>query len=438
MKSRTFLLIGGSIVGTLLLGVVALCAWGIDGGGELSVAAMIRRLEDHAATHRRDAAAALGQVVGPGANRAASGLIKALGDSDTEVRARSARSLGSLLAANPIRPRLEEAESALAATLRDPVMTVRMAAAAGLQSLGRETDDAFAIAIEALRGDDSSLQAESSVFLTSLAIRDANTLRRFLRLIDDPSAIVRQVTRDALIRRVPPLSAELASEVLAPAVRDGSPTVREVAASMLGRSVARTPAGRDLLMTALNDPTPTVRLAASAAMGAYAEDPLARFALQLAADDPDLRVRATASASLAVGRHATRAEALADLKIATKHDPAHSGLATLIEINPARAAPYLLVALRAPNSRLRAAAARCLGEVVPLTGKTSPVVDALIQALADRDPSVRRASAAALARYGSDAANALDALKRAARDIDRSVSGQAFLTLRGLEEMRVR
>ena len=438
MKSRTFFLIVGSIVGTVLLGVVALCAWGAGRDEAVSVASLIRGLKAGTATHRRDAATALGQVVGPGAKGAVAALIRSLGDVDPEVRARSARSLGSILTINPGHPLLDDATSALMTALHDSALGVRVAAADGLRSLDRGAAGMFEVAIEGLHADDDSLRAESAGLLSGLPGRNPDDLRRLFSLLDDPSAAVRRASREALIRPSPALSPAIALSVIASEGRDGSTTAREVAATMLGRSVAATPAGRDLLIIALNDPATAVRLAASEAMAAYSEDPLARFALQLATDDPDLAVRAAASASLAVARRATRAEALADLKIATEHDPARADLAALAEAGPGRATPRLIDAIGDPDPRLRAAAARCLGEIVPRDGRTPAIVDALIAALADRDPSVRRASAAALARYGPEATDAIDALKRAARDVDRGVSGQAFLTLRELEDSRVR
>ena len=430
MKSRATLL----IVGTLILGAIALCAWGIGRDDRTTVAGLIRRLKDGAKGNRRDAATALGHLTGPGAGVGAQALIEALRDADAEVRARSARSLGTLLANNPASSNLDASSRILGQALLDSRPAVRASAAVGLRSLGREMAGMFEAAIEGLRGDDPTLRSESEAVLSALAIWEPGDLRRMLALLDDPDAAVREAARKALTRRELSLNAVTALDVLASTLKAGSDGAREVAATMLGR----VPTGRDLLVIAVRDAAPRVRLAASAAMGSFSEDPIARFALRLATDDPDLGVRATASASLALGRHATKAEALADLRIALKNDDARADLADEIETNPDRATPRLIVALRDDNPRVRAAAARCLGEVARRSENMESFIVALTLALSDRDPFVRRASAASLGRHGPDAGLATEALKQAISDADRGVSGQAFLTLRGLEEMQVR
>ncbi len=438
MKLRMYLPVVVVTVCTLVLGAVGLLRLGSESGDTTTVAGLIRQLEDDLSNRRREAATALGQVVGPGAEGAAKGLIARLRDVDAQVRARSARSLGSLLALNSAVTVFDDAATALSTALSDPEPAVRASAAVGLRSIGREAEGMFEAAVEGLQGDDGSLQIESAAVLSTLAIRKPDDLRKTLALLEDPAPVVHRAARQALIRRGLSLAPEVALGVLAIALRSGPPAVREVAATMLGRAVVRVSATRDLLMTALNDRDASVRLAAAAAMGAFAEDTLARLALRLATDDPDLRVRATASASLAVGRRASKAEALADLKIALRHDPARTGLVEAVESDPDRASPRLIDALTDRDADLRAAAARCLGELPRRGAQTKPIVDALILALSDRDPYVRRASAAALARYGPAAALAAESLKRATRDADRAVSGQAFLTLQGLDETRTR
>ena len=248
-----------------------------------------------------------------------------------------------------------------------------------------------------------------------------------------PSRQVRRAAREALTRPGLDLAPELALPILGSILQGGSTSLRGLAATMLGRSVVRVPAVRDTLLMALKDRDASVRAIAAAALGAFSEDRGARSALRQAMDDPDLRVRATASASLAVGRRAARAETLAELATAFGGDQSRSGIDREVETDPAHAASRLIEALRDPNPRVRAAAARGLGEVGPEAAREKAAVEALIVGLDDRDPSVRRACASTLGRLGPAAASAAGPLRRATRDGDRGVSAHALVAVQAIE-----
>lgn len=417
------------------LGVVAL--WGLAeavhhaGPADRStVAGLIELIRGGGRADRRDAAMMLGQVIGPGADPAARALVVALRDRDAEARARAARSLGALAAANP---GVTGAAGALATALRDPDPLVRASAAIGLRAIGRDTPPAFDATLDGLRGSDPVVVSASATALAAWPVRDAADLRRLLGLLDDPAPAVRRAAREALTRPGLAIPAATALPVLSLAAREGMPPVREVVATVLGRSLAGVPAARDALMALLRaDPDPAVRALAAASLGAFSEDGPARVALLAATDDPDLRARATASASLAIGRKSARFEALADLRSALLGDPARSGVAAEVESDPARAWPRLVAALSDPSPRVRAAAARALGEAFPPPTDLRPTVDALAIGLSDPDPLVRRASASTLARLGPAASPAAAPLRRALRDTDRRVSAQALVALQAL------
>ena len=434
MKSWTIPLALASVVVAVAAASVALRLRGSwEGEGE-TVAGLVRRVKEGPVTHRRESATALGQVAGPGAAVAARGLVAAIDDPDAEVRARSARALGALLAANTLASVVDDAARSLTAALGDPDPRVRASSAVALQALGRDPPRSFAALLDGVRGDDPSLRHAAADALASRPIRDADDLRRLLDLLDDEDPAIRQSARSSLARPHRDLSPGAALPVLGATIRAGSPPAREAAATTLGRSLGRSPAARDLLMAALaRDADPAVRVASAAALGAFSEDRLARVALRSATDDPDLRVRATASASLAVGRRSARAEAIAELKAALAADSTRQGMADAIESDPPRAASRLIEALRDPSPRVRAAVALGLGEVAPRLSDARPAIDALSRALADRDPTVRRAAASALSRFGTAASGALDALKQALRDADRGVSAAALVTLQGLD-----
>ncbi len=440
MRSRTIPLVLASIVA---LGAAAGVALWIGRSGQPegeTVAGLVERLRAGSATARREAATALGQVEGPGVAASARGLVAALDDRDAEVRARAARSLGSLLEANPLTTLVDDAARVLTAALGDRDARVRASAAVALRGLGRDPPRSLDALFDGLRSDDPALRHASAEALAPRPIGGAEDLRRLLDGLDDEDETIRRAARSALARPHRDLSASMALPVLGATIRSGSPAAREAAATALGRWLGRVPAARDLLLAVLSrDGDPSVRVAAAAALGAFSEDPSARAALRVATDDPDLRVRATASASLAVGRRSARAEAIAGLKIALAGDASRADLADAVAFDPAGAAVRLLAALRDPSPSVRAAAAIALGEVADRSPDPRAAIDGLSLALGDADPSVRRAAASALSRFGAAAQSASDALKRALRDTDRGVSAAALVTLRGLDRpVRVR
>ncbi|HWE34928.1 MAG TPA: hypothetical protein VG406_00030, partial [Isosphaeraceae bacterium] len=79
------------LASVVALGAAAGVAIWVGGSGQPegeTVAGLVERLRGGAATARREAATALGQVEGPGVSSAARGLVAALDDRDAEVRAR--------------------------------------------------------------------------------------------------------------------------------------------------------------------------------------------------------------------------------------------------------------------------------------------------------------------------------------------------------------
>jgi HEAT repeat protein len=440
MRSRTILLVLASVVALAATAGVAI--WIRRSGqpeGE-TVAGLVERLREGAATARREAATALGQVEGPGVSASARGLVAALDDRDAEVRARAARSLGGLLGANPLTTLVDDAARVLGAALGDKDARVRASSAIALRGLGRDPPRSLDALYDGLRGDDPTLRHASAAAFASRPITGGDDLRRLLDGLDDEDEAVRRAARAALSRPHRDLTASMALPVLGATIRSGSPAAREITATALGRSLGRVPAARDLLLAVLaRDADPSVRVAAAAALGAFSEDPAARAALRAATDDPDLRVRATVSASLAVGRRSARAEAIAGLRTALAGDVSRADLADAVASDPARAAARLVTALRDPSPLVRAAAAIALGEVADRSPDPRAAIDSLSLALGDADPSVRRAAASALSRFGAAARPAADALKRALLDADRGVSAAALVTLQGIDRtVRVR
>jgi len=273
-----------ALAGICLVAAVGAMAWvvgpsgpGHEGEGE-TVAGLVGRLRGGATPGRREAATALGRVVGPGARSAASALVAALGDRDAEVRARSARSLGTLPALNPGTPLVDLAATALSACLggdRDP--DVRDSAVAGLRALGREGAGPLAAILDGLRDRDPGLRAGAVAAISALPVRDEPILRRLLSLLDDPARDVREAARTALDRAGSGLAPEAALPALGSALGSGTPGTRAIAAALLGRSAGGSRAARDLLLGVLaKDRDPDVRDAAAAGLARVSADPTSR------------------------------------------------------------------------------------------------------------------------------------------------------------------
>jgi HEAT repeat protein len=354
-----------SVVSAALAGVLV---WAVVAGrgedGE-SVAGLIVRLRDGQGAGRREAASTLGQIVGPGSVAAARALVATLGDPDPELRAQSARSLGTLLRLNPqvTAPVSDLAASALRTTLRDRESRVRAAAASGLESLGLDPRRKPEATTDAIRGEESS---------------------RLLARLDGPDLRLREMALSELARSGPDLPTEAVLPPLAAILRTGSPAARADAATILGRLAGKSSAARDLIR------------AAASSLGVPPGRAEALVELK-AALDAEVSPRPS-PAVLAFGPRTTRAEAIAALRARafSSSGPRPSGLLADLESDPARAVPSLIAALRDPRPRVRAAAARALGEFAP-PSDARPSVDALSLALSDPEPSVRRASASALA-----------------------------------------
>ena len=91
-------------------------------------------------------------------------------------------------------------------------------------------------------------------------------------------------------------------------------------------------------------------------------------------------------------------------------------------IDPQIIIPALLNALADPEPSVREIAVTYLGIVRDDPAKAVP---GLIEALSDEDPAVRRSAATALGAYGAQARAAIPALQKAAADPDEDVQREA-------------
>ncbi|HEY7056108.1 MAG TPA: HEAT repeat domain-containing protein [Vicinamibacterales bacterium] len=102
-------------------------------------------------------------------------------------------------------------------------------------------------------------------------------------------------------------------------------------------------------------------------------------------------------------------------------------------LDPQLVMPALLNALADPEPSVREVAVTYLGIVRDDPAREVP---GLIQTLEDAEPSVRRAAAGALGAYGAAAESAIPALKKAAADKDEDVQREAGRALVQISEAR--
>jgi HEAT repeat protein len=268
------------------------------------------------------------------------GLLRALGDAETDVRKAAAEALGKIGDATAV-PGLLHA-------LRDAESWVRQAAAKALVQIG-----------------------------------DATAVPGLLHVLRDAERWVREAAAKALVQ----IGDATAVPGLLHALRNAAWWVRQAAAAALGEigDAAAVPG----LLAALGDAEANVRQAAAAALGEIG-DAAAVPGLLAALGDADWRVSWAAAAALGeIGDAAAvpgLLHALDDAAWLLRQAAAWA----LGQLGDATAVPGLLAALRDESRQVREAAAEALGEI------GAPVVPGLLAALRDADADVREAAAAAL------------------------------------------
>jgi len=322
-------------------------------------------------------------------------LLDSLREADPALRAGAAEALG--------RARVARAAPRLVALLGDADPGVRAAAAGALEALGPRAAEHL---LPLLRGGAAEARTQAAGILARLP--DPETVEALVRLLGDADESVRGQAQAILTAMGGPALA-----FVAPYLQDREYAVRRAVAGVLGR-IGDARAVRPLLAAhadptlrswalqalvelgavgavadALHDPEAAVRLAAAETLGEM-RSPAALTPLLLALQDTDAEVRAAA------------ARALGWLQ-----EPA--------------AVPHLLRALREAHEGMRRAAADGLAAL------GAPAVPALIPLLEDRDPAMRRAIAAVLARLRD--VRAVPALVAALQDRDEGVRAAAAAAL---------
>ncbi|HEU4698957.1 MAG TPA: HEAT repeat domain-containing protein [Gemmatimonadales bacterium] len=382
--------------------------------GELVVEPMIALLETAGRLPARAwAANVLGELR---AARAFPALARALGDLDDEVRAKSATALGRLgdrravtylldhLLSDPapfVRARIAaalgqfddpEVIDRLVRALGDAAWWVRMRSVEALEQIGAGAEGPLLLALE---DADPEIRIRSAVALERLGVPG-----RLVRMIeaDDRAAEAR--------RTLVKFAAAGARELLAELLLHPAPAVRLAVIEAVRRAGRRDLAG-ELVEVAATDAAADVRTGAFDALRTLEAREAVPGAIT-ALGDPSETVRAAALALVGeLGDGATAAEIRA-----RTHDPEWSvraAAARALARVRTEAAPDLLRLLADPQPAVRAAAAEAAGRA----GLRSLVPD-LVTLLGDADAEVRRTAVEALGQLGDAAA--VPALRRSFRD----------------------
>jgi HEAT repeat protein len=315
-------------------------------------------------------AAAAERLLGLMGEPAVPALLEGLNDKDGIIRDRSAGALFHVreLPAKVIPP--------LVKLLDDPVMRVRLRAAAVLGQMGPQAAPAVPGLIKAVKAKN---------VLAALA------LGRIGEAAEEAVPALREVLADTTTS----IKIKTYSRSDAGHVQQSDLSLAAAAARALGQIGPKAVVATPDLMKALSDERPAVRVQAAAALGAFgpeAKKAVPALAATLREEGQDRAVQTVAASALGKIGEAARA--------------------TLIET------------MKDKSPAVRALGVRALGQVRPVT---KPAVTALGRGLSDRESTVRVASASALGEIGKEAKDAVPSLAAALR-----VNDQPQVVLRAL------
>lgn len=261
------------------------------------VAGLVARLEDVEADVRGAAAAALGGLVGlPIRSDAIDALVARLADEEWVVRAATAESLGALSSALD-----DRGIAALSFRLRDDQADVRRAAA---EALGRTPFDRSAPAVRAVcrlvLDPDPTVRLAAVEALGGLSRATVQVLSSLERGAADPEWDVRRAVVVALGRLGQAGSGDALASLLLYCEAEVEPELRRAAVEALAGCSTHDANIPAQLAVFIDDADPGVRCAAAAGLGRAAEVPLeeALAALLRCLDDPAPTVRVAACDAL--------------------------------------------------------------------------------------------------------------------------------------------
>jgi HEAT repeat protein/energy-coupling factor transporter ATP-binding protein EcfA2 len=370
------------------------------GRSEFSIPGLLKAIEDSNSDVRSSAAEALGKL---GSEAAIPALLKAIEHSDSDVRRRAADALGQLGS--------EAAIPGLLKAIEHSDSDVRMSAAEALGKLGSEA--AIPALLKAIEHSDFDVRYSAADELGRLGSEAA--IPGLLKAIEHSDSDVRSRAAEALGE----LGSEAAIPGLLKAIEDSDSSVRGSAAYALGRlgSEAAIPG----LLKAIEDSNSSMRRRAAEALGKLGSE-AAIPALLKAIEHSNSYVRRCAADAL--GQLGSEAAIPALLKAIEDSDSSVRSRAAdaLGKLGSEAAIPALLKAIEDSDSSVRSRAADALGKL-----GSEAAIPALLKAIEDSDYFVRSRAAEALGKLGSEAA--IPGLLKAIEDSNSSVPRRAAKAL---------
>ncbi|NCS23415.1 MAG: TIR domain-containing protein [Microcystis aeruginosa BS13-02] len=370
---------------------------------------LLKALKDSDEDVRGKAVEALGNI---GSETAIPGLLKALEDSDSFVRGKAVEALGNIgseTAIPGLLKALEDSDSfvggnavkalgnigsetvipGLLKALKDSDKYVRGNAAEALGKIGSET--AIAGLLKALKDSDKYVRGNAAEALGKIGSETA--IAGLLKALEDSDEYVR---RNVVVKALVEIDSASTIDALIEALEDPDDDVRWNAAEALGNIGSE--AAIDGLIKVLEDPNGDVRWNAAEALGNIGSE-AAIDGLIKALEDPDDNVRWRAAEALGkIGLEAAidgLIKALED----SDYDVRGNAAEALGKIGSEAAIDGLIKALKDPGDDARRNAAEALGKI-----GSEKAIPGLLKALEDSDWFVRRNAAFALGNIGSETA----------------------------------
>lgn len=268
------------------------------------------------------------------------------------------------------------------------------------------------------------------------------SVSELLNRLNSSDSKVHVESHQALTHIVP--QSRRAIEVLARALTDSNPEIRDAAASTLANAGSR---GRERLRQALGNQDASVRIGAAIALGSVTTGGVERetniAALSNALDDRDAQVRSAAARAMmrllssapspAAERTLFHLDSLSRDKDAFKRERA---IDLITRISPDRRSTWTIVrrGLSDRSHLVRETAALASARLVGSDSVGEPIaVVLLLEALHDAAPHVRIRAAVALGESGFGTGSALAALRLSSRnDTDPAVRAAAVSALQAL------
>ncbi|OPF19550.1 hypothetical protein B1L04_09730 [Microcystis aeruginosa KW] len=336
-------------------------------------------------------------------NQVVNQLLKALKDSDEDVRGNAVEALGKI--------GTETAIAGLLKALKDSYFSVRWKAVEALGKIGSET--AIAGLLKALEDSDKDVRSNAVVALCKIGSETA--IAGLFKVLEHSDKDVRGKAAFALGK----IGSETAIPRSLKALENSDRNARRSAAFALGKIGSEE--GIPVLLKALEDSDGYVRWKAAAGLAKISSETAIPVLLK-ALEHSNQYVRGNAVWVLGnIGTETAIAGLLKALEDSNWFVRVYAAEA-LGKIGSETAIPELLKALKDSDKDVRRKAAEALGNIGSETA-----IPGLLKALEDSDKDVRRKAAEALGNIGSE--TAIPGLLKALEDSNQYVRGKAVEAL---------